>query len=407
MESPVHTTSPSTTERLRGAANEAGAATTEFAISALLLVPLLVGLGLVGELFSAMAKVQEAEIAASWEVSAYLLHDFGNTNRAVAPDYRYPPALSAVNQRLNQDMLYGLDSFDGNASMGEGRHLPFLTFSKQTVKCEKFDVPTARSGPESYFKPLLPFDQLATYDTATNAMYGNAVPASQMLHVYVPIGDGSSRTFFDTYVVCQSKLSATPLLTGFDASLHPWTHATSLLSGVTGPFELCGIGESLSGCVGPAHNASAGLVLLTDDWALDQGSSNDDTLTVNSDSAPQTSLNDPYFNVGQAIFGGGVGSSKIELAMQALLGVGDQADTNTFKFFLLDHQSDVRQVGSDVGDVPSPPGLPTPTNIPAHLTPYDTQAGAPSAAYNRRSNYLDQSHTAYLGSSDPTFKDGP
>lgn len=338
---------------------QGGAAMVEFALSALLLVPLLVASMYVGELFSAAAKAQEAEVSTAWEVTGHLLHDYQNGASASS----YGPVLYQAAHRV-ADRLQDLDSFQNNGNTG--RPLAFQRVTPPTVSCQLQPAP----DPD-----LVAFTSLS--DKKVND------PGDPWL-----INQHSAREYLHpdaSYLGCRAKVSVVKGLAGFDASLAPYDQGLSLLPGVGPVISFCGLGASLHGCAGGRWGA----LLLTDDWAVESGRSN----------AVGTRDNARYYNLAQAVYGGGMAHRVIEDGMRALLGLGDQGALSgsdqegsvALRLGLYDRVSDYHVVPSEVGNSGAT------VNAHRHLTPYDTDSGLPRAAHLARKN------GRYLGQPSPTF----
>lgn len=322
--------------------DDEGAATTEFALATLFIIPLILYTMYSGEAFLTAIKAQEAEIRAGWEVSAYRLHAYNGG------DYRslYTNAAQRAETRVN-DAMRDLDSFE-NRGTGWRQAVGNATFDR--VECR------LRSG-----------------NGAGPSVYPLGLPPQ--LHT-------------DGYVGCQARVRYENVM--LPIRPHREFIGNDLLPPELRRMEMCGNGSTVQGCEG---TRMAGFVLLTDDWGLERGTQNPVGQQTNRE----------YYNVGRATYqmsgtpglslGYQAGQLAVNSAMGFLLGGADQGQTSTFKMGYLTAISNRRNVPSD-GRGTDP-----------HLTPWDEEAhqdtnntrAISQRVYNERRN------STYLGKSDRNY----
>ena len=340
-----------------------GASTVEVALSMILLVPVVLYSIYVGEAFILGARAQEAEISASWDVTAYLLHDFKNgydfeTDPEGGPSL-YRDVASSVASRVKSRMA-GLNSF---TELGNGQRLVVSQQSLQRVTCEPRDA-----------RGLLG-DSLLTFQAT-------------------PVG---TREFLHRggYVNCQAEVGFVPLFMPRDLR-SGFTSKTDLLSGsLANGFTMCGSGDTLRGCSG----RYAGVMVLTNDWGLEDGKRN----KVGEQN------NERYFNVGEKVYNakywrdpsdiaGGIGTQQIKESLGLLLDdPQDYGQTSKFKLGYYNPVDTVHQFpANDHGT----------TDGKAHLSGWDDREGTFDGTKNVHEGGTRSRHN-YLGHPDARFLDQP
>ncbi len=256
--------------------DEQGGATVELALMSTLFVPMVIYAIYVGEAYVAGIKAQSAEIAAGWEVTAYLLHDYRNGN----PASLYDNALSRSANRA-QESHKDFDSFDDTGRTG---YLGVFGFDRlEYVRCQRRDI--SNFGPDVHGTKYLKKD-------------------------FGWIGCEAETTF-------ENRRATT------DAHREMWHGRPKIIQDSFKRMRMCGSGETLKGCQ-PA-DGQRGFVVMTDDWGLE----NPAKVEVGS-SGP----NQEYYKVGADMFGG-LATTTAQAALVStfgfLVGALDQGATDTFK----------------------------------------------------------------------------
>jgi hypothetical protein len=330
---------------------ERGASTVEVALSLLLLVPLFLYIVYAGESFLAATRAQEAEISASWDVTAYRLHDYvdgQDYESSPGNPSRYTDVTDVAARRVRRE-LRTLDSFSDPTRPGTGKRFLISQQRLEGLECVPFDARTVANG------ALLTFD-------------GVPVTARRYLHR-------------GGYVVCRAKVNFSPQFiprTQPEGSRSKLDFVTDVLQN---GFTLCGSGSTLMGCEGAE---TAGIVVLTNDWALEDGREN----------PVGTRANRRYFNVGNAIYGlepekgeAGTGGQQVREALQFLMDENDAdyGDTSTFKFgFYNPMRQTHRYPANNHGGQEE-----------AHLSPWDDGEGDFASGSSVYSDHRDRDN--YLG----------
>ncbi|NMO14184.1 hypothetical protein HPC49_19345 [Pyxidicoccus fallax] len=318
-----------------------GAATVEFAVSLLVLIPVLLYAIYAGELFLAGTRAQEAEITAGWDLTAYRMHDYlgGDTGGPGGEGEDSGAAtrrrvIQTVPPRLEQE-LKGLDSYHRNASTREGRRMLLSEQSLRRLGCQPFNV----EGGDRY--------PLRTFEGIPNGV-------RHYLH------RGS-------YMACRAEV-------GFRSPYMPGTMREGFMSRVDllperlrNGFTMCGVGRSLRGCDG------AGFLILTDDWGLEDS-------RESRVAAREEEKNERYYRVGNSVYHrspepvedpeqgglleGGWGARQVRTTMDFLLDTRkDYGLTSDFKFGFTNPSSEATRFPVDEG------------MDRGHLTPWDDGEG--------------------------------
>jgi hypothetical protein len=339
-----------------------GASTVEVALSMVLLIPTALYAIYAGEAFLAGTRAQEAEISASWDVTGYLLHDFIN-----GEDYEsgpggdpslYEDITNAVQNRVKSE-LSGMDSYRGS---GSGQQQVISRQSIESVDCKPMDA-----------RPILN-KALLTFQ---------AIPYQ-------------SREFLHRggYVVCNAKVRFSPQLMPRGMRVG-YTSKKDLLSDeLASGFTICGSGNSLWGC--EAEHVP-GIIVLTNDWGLEDGSSND----------VGTKDNQKYFNVGEKIYkvkmwgdptevAGGIGTQQVREAMKFMLDE-DNADWGQTSVFKLAYFNDMSRTNAYPANNHN-------GTAHAHINPWDDDEGPYPSTQNVHNS---RNRTHYLGHRNPNFLDSP
>jgi hypothetical protein len=286
----------------RRSGSRRGASTVEVALSMIMLVPLALYAIYAGESFLAATRAQEAEITASWDATAYRLHDYlEGQDYESGPDGEpslYRDVTAAAARRVREE-LGQMDSYEGPGAGGQ--RMVISQQRLQALNCEPVDARPLMGG------ALLTFQ---------------AMPQStrQFLHR-------------GGYIGCRAEVNFSPqfmprrLREGYQSKV-------DLLSDViANGFTVCGSGNSLWGCEGAVR---PGIIVLTNDWGLENGREN----PVGSRD------NRKYFNVGEAVYNldpiedsehgieGGLAGQQIREALEFLLDEEDKdyGDSSKFKF---------------------------------------------------------------------------
>ncbi|MGI5862322.1 MAG: hypothetical protein ACOX6T_09725 [Myxococcales bacterium] len=226
----------------------------------------------------AALKAQEAEIAATWEITAFRLHDF----RSGSYTGLYSSAVSGAANRVRND-LRDFDSFD--PSNRSGRINAVSEYELTQVDCG-----VRRGG---------------------NAGSGMG-PGG---------GLGSSFLHSDGWVGCQARVEFSNRFLPRNAH-REFFRRSELLPSEASSFALCGLGRDPQGC---RASRNRGMVLFTDDWGLENPSEN----------PLGTQQNPQYWNVGNAIYSvlgtANLGALAVLGGFTPLVYAFDQANTSSFR----------------------------------------------------------------------------
>jgi hypothetical protein len=319
--------------------SETGAATAELALSTLVLVPIALYAMYVGEAFIAAIKAQEAEIAATWEVSAYRLHEYRSGG------YRrlYTSAISAAERQLKTD-LRDFDSYDD--ANGSGRVNAIAEYHLTSLECGTRRVSGGEPSPGSVFNL------------------------------------GGSYLHSDGWVGCQAKVQFQNRFLPRDA-FKEIMHGPELLPASIARQDFCGSGNTPQGCRG---TRTPGMMVLTDDWGLEDAQAN----------PLGTRNNRKYYNVGESIYSmGGLAQAAGPLAILTgftpLVYALDQAQTGTFKMAYRNRISDKQPISERWGGPSS-----------AHVSPYHEESNeyTDQTAEVSRLIYGDRVSGHYMGKRD-------
>ncbi|MFL5347667.1 MAG: TadE/TadG family type IV pilus assembly protein [Hyalangium sp.] len=340
---------------------ERGASTVEVALSMILLIPTALYSIYVGEAFILGARAQEAEIAASWDITAYRLHDFINGFDFEADPEGGPSLYRDISSRAANRVrrqMAGLNSFYGT---GNGQHLVVSQQSLERVECAPRDA-----------RGLLG-DSLLTFQAT-------------------PVG---TREYLHRggYINCQAEVRFTPLYMPRDLRQGLHSKEDLLSNGLAAGFTLCGSGDTLRGCSGKY----SGVMVLTNDWGLEDGTR----------SRVGQNDNQKYFNVGEKVYeakywadssdiAGGIGTQQIKESLQFLLDEDnkDYGDTSKFKFGFYNPMSTVHQYPANDHSNPKDS---------AHLSGWNDREGPFDGTQNVHSG--SRSNHNYLGHTNPRFLD--
>jgi hypothetical protein len=196
------------------------------------------------------------------------------------------------------------------------------------------------------------------------------------------------------YVVCSARVRFLPQLMPRDMRVGYTSKVDLLAESLAEGFTLCGNGNSFSGCAG---EHVPGIIVLTNDWGLEDGSSN----------PVGTQANRKYYSVGEKIYkvkmwgdptelAGGIGSQQVREAMKFMLDEPD-ADWGQTSVFKLAYFNDMSRA------------IHYPANNHngqehAHVNPWDDDEG-PYPSTRNVHNSRSQNH--YLGHRNPHFLDSP
>ena len=276
----------------KGLKTEEGAAAAELALATMLIVPMALYSMYVGEAFVAGLKAQEAEIAATWEITAFRLHNF----RSGSYTGLYSSAANRSADRVHNDLL-DFDSFDRSNRNGRGNAVSEYEFTE--LRCGM------RSGGSA----------------GTNMGPGG--------------GLGGSFLHSDGWVGCQARVEFRNRFLPRNAHSE-FFRRSELLPDEVSTLELCGLGNDPQGC---RASRNRGMVLLTDDWGLENPGYN----------PLGTDRNKEYWNVGNDIYsaygGAYAGTIAILAGFTPLVYALDQAKTSTFRMTYrktIEEQQDVK-----------------------------------------------------------------
>ncbi len=249
---------------------ERGAATVELAVAMLLIIPTLLYSLYVGEAYVAGMQAQQVELDATWDLSARRLHDFIGGDEGPLYPAAYAKARAALAEEGQHPAVRGV----------------VLSRSVEALQCERRDVPDT----------LLTFDTFGAFSDPGNKY----VSARQYLHRGGYVGC-SARVRVGTHAMPNRFLE----------SFHEDRGQRALLTGNLTSFSLCGNGRGPSGCVGSGQGP--GIVLLTDDWAVEDGRTSKVAADVGD------GVNDRMYLVGRAVYNadgvdkywGGIGARKV------------------------------------------------------------------------------------------------
>jgi hypothetical protein len=197
----------------RLADDERGAAVAEFALSTVLMIPLIFYVVFSGEVYLTAIKAQEAEIAAGWNVTGYRLHNLRGG------DYR--GLYSAAASRSATTVKNGLRELDSYRDSG---------------------------GPAFLNTPSI--------DDVTCRFVSGAP---------VAIAPGPAQLHNDGVIRCQAQTTFRP-----NFKFMPKRIMEGPLFARLSQMQFCGLGDSLQGCSPATH----GFTLLTDDWGMENGRAN-------------------------------------------------------------------------------------------------------------------------------------
>ncbi len=236
-----------------------GAATTEFALATLMIVPALLYGVYAGELFVVGAKAQEAEISAAYDLTAYRYHDYETATAAASPGIvasRYDTIARAVSANIDAD-LKDLNSYASAGRTGVSLVAGTARFQGSAVTCTKRGLKTATS-PGSYLaaNDLMPF---ASLDYADDPHFASAKVGADNLRATLTR---------DWLLSCTSRIEHKALWIPRQWNQEMTSH-DDLLNPVTAPIVFGGMGSSLNG-LKSGTQPSLGLAMLVDDWAVEQ-----------------------------------------------------------------------------------------------------------------------------------------
>lgn len=341
-----------------------GSSTVEVALSMIVLVPTTLYAIYVGEAFLAGTRAQEAEMAASWDLTSHRLHDF-----LTAQDFEtdngeesfYQETIDRVTARVTREMG-GLNSYQARGSGGQNAVISHQEL--EWVKCRPMDARFIQGG------ALLTF-QATPY------------PTREFLHR-------------GGYVACQAKVRFDPQFV--PKSLRDvYSSKENLLSGrLASGFPICGSGNTLWGCRENDNTARPGLVVLTNDWGLED--------SIRNQVGTQENLK--YWRVGEKVYqakvegqdsdlAGGLGHQQVKETLQLLLDEDDKdyGDTSTFKLGFYNPMSYAHRYPSNDHT----------GRDDAHLSPWDDGEGMYTSDRNVYENA--RSRHNYLGHPRSRFED--
>jgi hypothetical protein len=266
----------------------------EFAVAILLLVPVAIYAIYAGELFAVGMKAQEAEMLGAWNVTGHVLHDLENGSQLARND-RFATATSLEAAR-SRTQLADLDSFQNGV-----RPLQHLVRGQvEAVDCRRNDgLP-----PEARFRSIPRQPPPVPAGFRSYQEHGSRPWANDFL---VPTG----------FVRCTARARAVSAV-GEIRHHEEFSRTGYTLLEAFSNITMCGSGPTLNGC-----GARGGIVVLMDDWAVDDGRSSPVTASngpwpVGQGYAdpPTAPANARLFNPGNAVFrahGRGLGRQQVLL----------------------------------------------------------------------------------------------
>jgi hypothetical protein len=236
-----------------------GAATTEFALAMLLIIPCVLYGVYAGELFVVGAKAQEAEISAAYDMTGYRYHDYQSPAAALSSTVpsRYDSVATGVSADVDAD-LKDLNSFSATGRTGVTLVAGKAQFTGSAVTCTKRPLATAGGG-GGYLKAseVMPFD---TLDFPVDPNFSAAGPAAN---------DVRATLTRDWIITCSSRLKHTSQWIPHYWNQEMTSHNDALTPVSAGGVNFGGLGDSLNG-LSTNGSPSFGMAMLTDDWAVEQ-----------------------------------------------------------------------------------------------------------------------------------------
>jgi hypothetical protein len=326
----------------------------EFALAMLVFIPVVYYSMYIGDGFIAGFKAQEAEISATWDTTAYRLHNFesGGGTKGL-----YDQAESSASARIQGD-LQGLDSYakvkvaGAGFSVSGGQLMPGVT-------CERKKIAGAGDGV---------FSTLGEMPEPT---------ALKMFHV-------------PSYMQCTAQ-------TRVENRFMPQTYLQGSLEGGE-PFlppsmariDMCGLGSTPNGC-----SATRGMIVLTDDWGLENGAEQD--VSMHQDGSDKIQ-NPRYFSAAREVFlaeGKAMADEQVKEVMQFMLGKDlTTHESSNFRMAYLTPISQFRSMSSGISSLPDR----------AYLTPWrDGESGAGATFESGQAGYNSRTNGNYLGHGDSKY----
>ncbi|MBI5543553.1 MAG: hypothetical protein HY901_06665 [Deltaproteobacteria bacterium] len=276
---------------------EQGGSIAEFALTTLLLVPMVIYTIYSGEAFVAAIKAQEAEIHAGWEITAYLTHSY---NGGPSPTERLTSAATKSADRVKGE-LKDFDSFNNTGSR-VGYLGVFGLNTLDDLKCEPRSV---------------------------GVDFGPKVVAKDYLHA-------------DGWVGCKANVSYENKRAPTDAHLEFFNGTPKIISSSIAKLEMCGSGTKLRGCE-PAD--TRGFVVFTDDWGLENPAA--------EKVGDYGGGNPEYWNVGADMYKYGTDAPQAVLKAMFVLMVGtpdEKGETDKFKMGYMETVDTKRDFASHTGN---------------------------------------------------------
>jgi hypothetical protein len=338
-----------------------GAATVEFFVSTLLLVPVILYAIWVGEVYAVGAKAQEAEIAAMWDASAYRVHDFNRGTRARS-------RLDAIATATELSIGGALEDLDSTRD-ATGNKRPFVGgHGTLELRCRTI---TAAQLQRENAGTLVSFRSLRT-DTR------KAV-------------DATTSEFLQQEGTVSCFATASYVADFFPSWVSRFGRNEVFRDGDRDGFNMFGVGGSDRGDrIRQGGPVRSGAYLLLDEWAVEDG--NEAGAQVSSSAA--RSRNPKFFRVAKAVGvldGETVTGEQVREVTDTLYGLPfDPADSEAFKLGLHLDLNERRRFNPDQGEQ-RPPLLPRD----------DGEAGLPDlervAAERTRDHYLGHRNANFLG----------
>lgn len=342
-----------------------GASTVEVAVSMILLVPTTLYAIYAGEAFLAGTHAQETEIAASWDLTGYRLHDYLSGQDFETGDNGEKSFYQQTTDRVTRRVAREMGQLDSYHARGSGGQRGVISHQElEEVKCEPMDARNVMGG------ALLTF-QATPY------------PTREFLHR-------------GGYVSCQAKVRFDPQFVPKDLR-DVYSSKEKLLSGrLASGFPICGSGDTLWGCEAKDDRTRPGILVLTNDWGLED--------SLRNRVGQKDNLK--YYQVGEKVYqakvegqdtdlAGGLGHQQVKEVLQLLLDEEDKdyGDTSTFKLGFY----------NPMGTLHRYPANNHSGQDDAHLSPWDDGEGPYTSDRNVHDNARGQ-HT-YLGHPRANFLD--
>ncbi len=345
-----------------------GAATTEFLLSTLLIIPVLLYAIWIGEVFAVGAKAQEAEISAMWDATAYRVHDFDDGTDAL--DH-----LDAIASATQASVGGNLDDLDSTQDTGLSRRRFVGGWGTVQLRCQTLTARQLQSEDVpgfQMFRAIRTDEGRAADDTASRFLQQAGTVTCRARATY-------TAEFMPSWVLPQ--FSRREVMREVDRN----------------GFVFFGVGGSEDGeAVSQGGDVRSGAYLLLDDWSVEEGNVNGDQAGTNAGG----SRNPKFFHVAEAVAkleGDTVTEEQLREVNEALLGnSNDPAKSAEFKFSLHLDLDEKRIFDPDQGER-------RPYLFPYEdgERPHDGDNGDELPSLHRVS--LERVRNNYLGQRDPEF----